>query len=129
MCDSEQIKQRWIGVHHKAEGRDIHGIDCVGIIYAIYADQGINLPGRRLPKSRIDLFIDLLAANFEIAKEPYQFLDILLFRLEGRNELLHCGLYLAADEFIHIIGSQGVIVDTFAAWRPQFRKAYRLRGK
>ena len=127
--ETEQIKQKWKGVRYRYNGRSTIGVDCIGILYGVYACLDILLPGKQLSKANIGVFLQLLKRCCTTVKDQIQSYDIVLFRLEGRGQVLHCGVYLDNDEFIHVLGSQEVQVDKFSQWKPQFIRGYRLRSQ
>ncbi len=127
MCDSQAIKDKWVGVHNRLNGRSGTGVDCIGLIYTIYADRGINLPGRSIQKSDMSALLSLLHQCFSVAKDKIKAFDVILFRLPGERYTVHCGVSLGGDEFIHVLGSSGVKVDSMAGWQSRLIKTYRLR--
>lgn len=127
MCDSQAIKDKWVGVHNRLNGRSDTGVDCIGLIYVLYADRGINLPGKTIQKSDMSALLSLLYQCFSTVKDKIAAFDVFLFRLPGERNKIHCGVSLGGDEFIHVLGSSGVKVDSMAEWRSRLVKTYRLR--
>jgi len=132
MFDSQTIKDKWLGVRQRINGRDTSGVDCVGLIYGIYDDLGIKLPGRHIQKTGdlpwVERMLGLARPLFEAAKTPPALYDLLLFRLRGEQDVLHCGVSLGDDEFLHVFGNNGVQLENLSSWRPQLIRTLRLRG-
>ena len=131
MFDSQTIKDKWLGVRQRINGRDTSGVDCVCLIYGIYYDFGINLTGRHIRKTGdgpwVSRMLKMACPMLETVKTPAMF-DILLFRLHGEHDILHCGISLGGEEFLHILGSNGVRLGNLTNWRPQLVRIMRLRG-
>jgi len=125
MFDSTAIIEKWLGVRNIKHGRSIQGVDCVGLVYGIYEDQAISLPGKQLNKhTALPALIKLLHQEFIVVHSDYEPGDIVLFQLP---EIIHCGVWLAKDMFIHVFGNRGAQLTPFLQWRSKFINAYRLR--
>jgi len=126
----DEIKTIWQDVPYRKNGRDIRGVDCIGILFGVYGYLGIDLPGKNILKNSgpnwAHVLLTYASRYFKVIQcedmEPFD----MIFFIKGGEEL-HTGIYLANDEFIHCYGENGVKVDSFQRWRPQFHKAMRLR--
>jgi len=126
-----EIKTRWQDVPYRKHGRDIRGVDCIGILFGVYGDLGIDLPGKNILKNSgpnwIHILLTYARTYFKtIGYDEIEPFDFLLF-IKQVDEL-HSGIALGNDEFIHCYGENGVQIDSIKRWRPQFHKAMRMRG-
>lgn len=125
MSDNPLIEQ-WQGTPYRPGGRDSRGVDCLGIVYAMFDSIGVRLPGSRIPKTNMAYLLSLLRKTFEAVRGDYKPFDFLIFRLNG-GSVLHVGIYAGNDTFLHILGSGGVKAEPLSQWRAHFVKAYRYR--
>lgn len=127
----DEIKNRWQNIPYRRNGRNIRGVDCIGILFGIYGDLGIDLPGKDILKDSgpnwAHVLLTYASRYFKVIRcEDMEPFDMIFFLKHGDE--LHTGIYLGNDEFIHCFGENGVKVNLFEQWRPQFYKAMRLRG-
>lgn len=64
----------------------------------------------------------------ELALPPYRG-DIELLSLFKYGVIHHCGIYLGSDEMIHALGTRGVHITHFGAWKGHVRRTIRLKEK
>ena len=127
MCDNEIIV-KWGKVPYRLHGKDIHGVDCVGIVYGPLRDVGIFLPGSRIPKTDVAALFNIIKGEFHIVRDGIRPYDLLLYRLSG-GTILHCGVAVGDDTFLHVLGHDGVKQESVTHWGPQLIKAYRYRER
>jgi hypothetical protein len=99
-----QTALTYIGVPYVLAGSDASGVDCSGLVCAVYA----TVTGARLPRT-----VDGLIARGEAIEGPFQAGDLLFFDTTGGPS--HVGIALDARSFVHAAseGPQtGVIVST-----------------
>ena len=126
MC-AETLQDKWVGTPYLLHGRNRWGVDCVGLIHAMYDDVNVRFPGRDIPKSDTTDLLRILRSQFYVVRDELEAYDILLYRLEG-TAILHAAVCVDKDRFVHILGPGRVKVAEVAEWQPQFIKAYRYRG-
>lgn len=130
MFDKADIIKRWVKVPYLLNGRNHSGIDCIGLIYEIYAYYGQMFPGWHLRKNHaedIGTWLRLMRIYFKQVSGE-QLGDMLLMRYPD-NQSLHCGFCLDDKEFIHIAGSNGVVVDKIKDYKSKIARTMRIRDK
>lgn len=113
----EQINH-WLGTPHQIGGMSKNGIDCSGLVNALYN----TVYNKGLQRRSSDIF----AINVSpIAAHELQEGDLVFFKI-GKN-ISHVGLYLKDNKFVHSSTSKGVIISslTESYWDKHFFKAGR----
>jgi hypothetical protein len=98
-----QTALTYLGVPYVLAGSDASGVDCSGLVCAVYA----TVTGARLPRT-----VDGLIARGDAIEGPFQAGDLLFFDTTGGPS--HVGIALDARSFVHAAseGPQtGVIVS------------------
>ena len=129
----EQIACKYLGVPYRHGGRDLNGLDCLGLIHLFYRDCGIAIPdGDGKPYSPNWVYEDpgrYLRGIKKIGKEVplnmIQPLDLVYFRLGAF--ISHGGVMVDSHYFIHVF-QKGVVRLTplNRAWRRRLVGARRL---
>ncbi|MBN1150927.1 LysM peptidoglycan-binding domain-containing protein [candidate division WOR-3 bacterium] len=92
------------------------GFDCSGLVYRVYADNGIDLPRT---------VTDMESAGIEAPKDSLMPGDILIF-----EDPKHAGIYLGSGRFIHSSSyrNRGVIISSLEreSYSTRFVKARRI---
>ena len=100
---------RWIGTPHRAGGLTKRGVDCSGLVTAIYRE----VYGKQLSRSSADMWKqDCRKVNRAQLKEG----DLVFFRTtKGKKGVpTHVGIYLKNGKFIHASTSKGVVVSSLS---------------
>jgi len=113
MTDRDIVK-KYLGSSFKHQGRSIQdGLDCWGLIKAIYADYGIELFD--LESYEIDwskkgrnYFLEHYADQWQKVEMP-RFMDVVLFKASD-TVVNHAGLVLDNARFIHA-SKAGIVVS------------------
>jgi cell wall-associated NlpC family hydrolase len=110
--------EKWLGTPHRLGGNDPTGIDCSGLVTAVYrALFDVRLPRTTKEQIRIGRPVD------EQETAPG---DLLFFMLPFRTR--HVGIYLGSGEFLHASKSQGVTIARIdnEYWHRHFSQARRI---
>lgn len=112
------------GTRYKYGGTDEKGMDCSGLIYVSFLDQGISMPRTSRDMSLLGnrLFLKQVAAG-----------DLLFFETsKNRKVINHVGLVVRVTPheifFIHSSSSRGVIISSLSEpyWSENFVMAKRV---
>lgn len=96
---------KWLGTPYKYGGNDRNGVDCSGLMVAIYRDAlNIKLPRTSRQQSEWCRRVDI--KNLQPG-------DLLFFDTsrDRNGKVSHVGLYLGSGEMLHSSTSRGVIVS------------------
>ena len=115
--------KKYIGTKYKYGGIDSKGMDCSGLVYAVFKENGITLPRTSTEQSKkgTAVYIGELQAG-----------DLIFFGgKSGSKKIVHAGIVSYSDgkivKFIHASSSKGVREDDVAGyWRPYYIKARRI---
>ena len=97
----------FMGVRYRAGGTNKTGMDCSGMVTAVF-----NIFDKAIPRSSRDM----AQIGQKVADKDIQKGDLIFFKTNGRSSINHVGLVIGTDEdgiqFIHSSTSQGVIVSS-----------------
>lgn len=99
----QRIIEGYLGTPYRAGGYGKLGVDCSGLVYAVYRDYG----GLHLPPVSRKLFERLQRVSYR----NLVFGDLVFFSLGG-DYASHVGIYVGDGKFVHASKSYGVIVST-----------------
>lgn len=91
----------WIGTPYKFGGNDKNGVDCSGLVCAIYK----KVYSKSIPRTSKQQFEACKRVPFENLKEG----DLVFFDFEKKG-VSHVGIYLRDGKFLHASSSKGVII-------------------
>jgi cell wall-associated NlpC family hydrolase len=106
----------WRGVRYRSGGTDYRGVDCSGLVQAIFRDAfEVELP--RTSREQANL-------GEAVKQGDIQPGDLLYFIDRGRN---HVGVAVNEHEFLHASRKKGVILSKFDKyWKPRLKRVRRI---
>jgi murein DD-endopeptidase / murein LD-carboxypeptidase len=97
----------FIGVHYRGGGTSRAGMDCSGMVTAVFDIFGMKLPRSSYEMAKVGEKIDPADAKKG---------DLVFFRTNGRSAINHVGMVIENDgeeiKFIHSSTSKGVIISS-----------------
>jgi lipoprotein Spr len=114
----EFIKE-WEGTPHRMGGNSQNGVDCSGLVCALYTEVYQTSFTNR---SARDIYTEVEV----IEKEALQEGDLVFFKIRGRH-IDHIGVYLNDGRFVHTSSSRGVMVSSLE--EPYFKKCFFAAGR
>ena len=130
----ERALGEFAGVPYRSGGTTLDGVDCSGLIQALYQRAGMHLPRT---------VADQYEAGQPVARQELHFGDVVFFnrycQIRGRgpylasilgsvdeDEVCHNGIYLGGGRFMHA-SPRGVLITRMDAevWRVSYRGARR----
>lgn len=106
----------WRGVRYRPGGSDYRGVDCSGLVQAIFRDAfEMDLPRTSIEQSKM---------GEAVARAEIQPGDLLYFVDRGRK---HVGVAVNENQFVHASRKKGVILSKFDKyWTPRLLRIRRL---
>lgn len=111
--------QAWKGVPHRVGGTDRRGVDCSGLVQAVFRDGfQLELPRKSIDQSHLGQPVD------RSAMLPG---DLLFFLDKGGD---HIGVLVMGRQFLHSSTSQGVVISELDNyWNPRLLRVRRILPK
>ncbi len=130
----EQALGDFYGAPYRSGGTSPAGVDCSGLVQALYHQAGINLPrtvaqqyqeGKPVERNNLR-FGDVVFFNRYCQTRGRDVMLAGIFSLGAGDEVCHDGVYLGAGRFIHA-SPRGVFISRLDAevWRVSYRGARR----
>lgn len=135
--DPHQIQgliKKYSGIPYKHAGRDLTGLDCLGLAHFVYKDCGIDIPdsdGRAYSqdwtKTDPERYLrGILAHGAAAPVDNLQPLDFVYFRM-GRN-ITHGAVMVDSEHFLHVLQNSRVHVSRMdPVWRKRLAGARRFQ--
>jgi cell wall-associated NlpC family hydrolase len=103
----------YLGTPYRRGGTSRRGLDCSGLVGAVYGEQGLELPRTAAEQFR---------EGVEVAEGDLRPGDLVFFRDTYKRGISHVGIYIGDGRFLHAAGRRhGVIVSELS------RSYYHLR--
>ncbi len=115
------IIENYIGTPYRRGGFGKLGIDCSGLVYAVYRDYD----NMHLPPNAKKLFNGLPRISYR----DVMYGDLVFFSLNGKHAS-HVGIYIGDNKFVHSSESRGVVISSMKEeyYRKSFVGARRVLG-
>ena len=106
----------WRGVRYRLGGTDYRGVDCSGLVQAIFKDAfEMELPRTSAEQAKL---------GEAVPREDIQPGDLLYFIDRGRK---HMGVAVNENEFLHASRKKGVTLSKFDKyWTPRLKRVRRI---
>ena len=129
----QDIIKRYLGVPYQHQGRSMQGLDCYGLIIAIYADLGIKLfdiEEEYTPEwswQNKNYFLENAYKDWEEVSKARLF-DVVTFK-NGKGVMNHAVVMLDGNRFINSCKA-GTVVCRLSdqIWQKRFYGFYRQKG-
>ncbi len=115
-----RFAKSFIGTTYRYGGTSRNGVDCSGLIIAVYREFDISLPRTSLDQSR---------AGEQVKRSKIQPADLVFFKTSRSRSVSHVGIYIGGGRFIHASTStHKVRIDELNNdyFRHRFRGARRV---
>ena len=134
--DQQQIKaliKKYSGIPYRHGGRDLTGLDCLGLAYYFYKDCGVDIPQNDGEKYSVNWAKEdperylrgILQIGQATPVDDLRPLDFVYFRM-GRY-ISHGAVMVDAEHFIHVLQRTTVHVSPMdATWKKRLVGARRL---
>ena len=104
----------YLGTPYRRGGTTRRGVDCSGLVGAVYGEQGLDLPRTAAQQ---------FAEGVAVAATDLRPGDLVFFRDTYKRGISHVGIYIGDGRFLHAAGRRhGVIVSELS--RPYYRSRY-----
>lgn len=111
-----EIAQQYLGVPHCMGGTTMKCIDCSGLLMAVFAKKGIQLPHNSQDQS---MYGRKIGAMNELKRG-----DLVFFTqsYNTNHYITHSGIYIGANKFIHTSSRIGVTITSLndPYWKKRF---------
>jgi cell wall-associated NlpC family hydrolase len=106
----------WRGVRYRSGGTDYRGVDCSGLVQAVFKDAfEMDLPRTSGEQAKL---------GEAVPRDEIQPGDLLYFIDRGRK---HVGVAVNENEFLHASRKKGVVLSKFDKyWTPRLKHVRRL---
>lgn len=98
--------RKWLGVPYSYGGNSRKGVDCSGLVVAVYRDAA----SLKLPRSSADQH----RYCRDISRKDLEAGDLVFFKGSSKGKVSHVGIYIGDNKMIHASSSRGVIVSDLA---------------
>jgi cell wall-associated NlpC family hydrolase len=133
MNQIDQVVSKYIGIPYAHGGRDLTGLDCLGLCICIYNEFGINIPngdGSEYPpdwfKTDPERYIrGILQHGKAVSVDELKPLDFVYFKMAGI--ITHAGIMVDYSRFIHVLENRTVCIEWLnSSWRRRLIGARRF---
>jgi cell wall-associated NlpC family hydrolase len=101
-----RIAESYLGTPYRSGGTSARGVDCSGLVTAVYRSAGLDLPRTSKAQSQ---------AGVRIAPDEIQPGDLVFFATSRSRSVSHVGIYIGNDRFIHAsTKARSVCIDSLS---------------
>lgn len=133
MVDSKVVT-KYLGIPYKHGGRNLDGVDCLGLIHLFLKEHGVEIPPddgfaihQHWYKENSNRFVEGLSKYAdEVPYERRKALDIAVFEIQSMP--VHAAVIVDYLKFIHIMEGRKVVLGKFSKWRNRVYKIFRVKG-
>lgn len=93
----------WLGTPYRYAGNTNRGIDCSGLVHAVFKKYKLTLPRRAR---------DLFRKGRSVSRGNLLPADLVFFANTAGKGITHVGIYVGEDRFIHASTRAGVIISS-----------------
>ena len=130
----KDIIDKYLGIPYEHKGRNLAGLDCYGLIIAVYSDLGIRLfdieedYDREWSWKNKNYFLENCHKDWKEIKQARLF-DIVGFN-NSKEVLSHAGIMLDKERFINTCPKVGTVICRLSdgKWGKRFAGFYRHKG-
>jgi Cell wall-associated hydrolases (invasion-associated proteins) len=134
--DQKQIAilvKKYEGIPYRHGGRDLTGLDCLGLAHFFYKDCGIHMPdsdgktySAHWSKEDPQRYLrGIMSVGTAVSADELQPLDFVYFRI-GKN-ITHGGVMVDCNHFIHVLQRTVVHISPLNwVWKKRLAGARRL---
>jgi cell wall-associated NlpC family hydrolase len=115
-----QYARSFLGTPYRYGGTTRSGVDCSGLVTAVYREFNISLPRSSKDQSRVGKRVD---------RSSLAPADLVFFKTSGSGTISHVGIYIGNGQFIHAsTGAKKVRIDHMNDdyFKRRFRTARRV---
>lgn len=95
---------RYLGCPYVFGGTSRDGVDCSGLVYAVYREHGIGLPRDS---------VSMWGVGSQVSRGNLRPGDIVFFRDTYKAGISHVGIYIGGNQFVHAANpGRGVVVSS-----------------
>lgn len=112
------FSKKFLGLPYTWGGTSSYGFDCSGFVQMLFKEMGFLIPRNSKDQAECPLFMS-------VAQEDLQPGDLVFF---GKTRIIHVGLYLGNDEFIHsgMTELPIIMISTLQSGKYNFLSARRI---
>jgi cell wall-associated NlpC family hydrolase len=104
----------YLGTPYRRGGTSRHGLDCSGLVGAVYGEEGLGLPRTAARQ---------FGEGVPVAEGDLRPGDLVFFRNTYKRGISHVGIYIGDGHFVHAAGHRrGVVVSELS--RPYYHLRY-----
>ncbi|KXS41189.1 MAG: cell wall-associated hydrolase, invasion-associated protein [Candidatus Frackibacter sp. T328-2] len=131
----KEVIRKHVGKPYRHNGRNLNGLDCLGLVVSFLRDNNIYLPdddGKFIPedwyKDDPERFINgLKQYGKKVEINDRQPLDVVVFSFKGIPK--HAGVMISRSRFIHARRGKKVAVIRLKHYKKFFHSLWRIRGE
>jgi len=87
-----RFAKTFVGTPYRQGGTSRKGVDCSGLVFAVYREFDIRLPRTSRDQSRI---------GDQVYRSGLKPADLLFFKTSRKESVSHVGIYIGGGKFVH----------------------------